>query len=367
MANLTTALLGSFSRIFSPSPSPSPSPAPAPDTRLGISTIQSDPDLASQRAAARTQLRPASSANTRPRPSSAIEGYWSWEGPHNGMILRRRAGCRDLGLKVSFPSSFLRPGEEADDAPQGLADVRITHPCQPQRIRNPSPVGACPSTPPAYAPAAPLETVPELDSDADLAAPIPDSYSSFDISLISDTSTTVDSESDTSFTLPPPAAPIGLGISGLFKADGSAFDGMGIVSFGCDSARQARPGRARREDTAGLSRTFLEEAAWTWAADPHHRMLTIIQEREEESEEEEPQVKRGAEKGPERSTKDTAVVKRKMSGTQPRPRDLSTATTISSELKRHTPRTKAQATVVSAPQSPSVAPGVRRATPAWRS
>ncbi|KAJ7438715.1 hypothetical protein B0H11DRAFT_2206044 [Mycena galericulata] len=333
MASFTTALLGSFSRLFFPS---SPS-----DTRLGISTTQSDPDIGAERSAAENHLRPASSASVRPRPSSTIEGYWSWEGPHSGVILRRRAGSRDLGLK-------------------GLAEVKITHAspvlaCRPPRVRRTaSPGDGGLTCPPEWA-----------SSLLDLTGPTPDS--SFDISLISDTSTTTseehESESDTSFTLPPPPAPIGLGISGLFKPDGSAFDGMGVVSFGCDAAEESGTMRPRREDR-GLSRTFLEEAAWTWAADPHHRMLSVIDEGENEPEEV-PQVQPSPEQN--RRTQAQEQVKRKTRATRPGTRDLSTVNTISSELKRQTPRAKASSTAAPAPRSPSVVPGARRAAPTWRS
>ncbi|KAJ6544429.1 hypothetical protein B0H19DRAFT_1076542 [Mycena capillaripes] len=345
MANFTTTLLGSFSRIFFP-PSVSNS---------GLTHSRSGPDVAAEH----THLRPTSSASVRPRPSSAIEGYWSWEGQSSGMILRRRTDRQDLELK-------------------GLADVKITHPspvlaCQPRR-RTPSPMADFPSTPAASGPEElEVDTVADVNNALEyLDTTAPDS--SFDISLISDTSITTsedqdagDSESDSSFTLPPP--PIGLGICGLFKSDGSPFDGMGVVSFGCDAAGQRKAPRTSRRDAGGLSRVFLEEAAWTWAADPDHHMLTVIDEMEEELEEA-PHVwvcveqegaigKQGASTNHESKTSSAR--------TRLRIRDLSTVDTISSGLKRQNPRTKALATVP-APRSPSVVPGARRAVshPVWR-
>ncbi|KAF7354577.1 hypothetical protein MSAN_01370800 [Mycena sanguinolenta] len=196
MANFATALLGTFSRmIFPPTALPS---------------SQSDLDFTAERAAACTCIRPASSTSERPRPRSAFDGYWRWE-ESSGMILLDRAS-QDPGLK-------------------GLADTKITRS---------SPVLVCqpPRTDASSTTSEEFNSVNLLES-LDTTVPIPDS--SFDISLISDTSTenAEDSfECDTSFTLPPlPVAPanLGLGLSGLFKADGSPFDGMGVVSFGCDT------------------------------------------------------------------------------------------------------------------------------------
>ncbi|KAJ7886187.1 hypothetical protein B0H14DRAFT_2697983 [Mycena olivaceomarginata] len=346
MATFTAGLLGSFSRIFNFPPSTLPS-------------SQSEPDVAAERTAAGSSYpRPASSASTRARPHSAIEGYWSYEGPSSGVILHQEG--RDLGLK-------------------GLADVKITH-------ASPSPVFAACQLPPLPRARIPYTATDVWSITADNAiAPTPDS--SFDISLISDTSTDADDESNSSFTLPPPSAPpIGLGISGLFKPDGSPFDGMGVVSFGCGTAG-SRSGRT----AGGLSRVFLEEAAWTWAADPHHRMLTIIHEQEGEEElviEEESQVwadveQRSASRKSKSKTKKASV-------TRPvaRTRDLSTVETISSGLKRlnanahpqnvnahpqnanaHPNTSTSPSRTVPSPRSPSVASRSRRtvqAQPVWR-
>ncbi|KAJ6538310.1 hypothetical protein DFH09DRAFT_1368949 [Mycena vulgaris] len=214
------------------------------------------------------------------------------------MILRARS---ELGLK-------------------GLADVKITRASpvlgyQPPRVRTPLPAGyawtratgeeessfefdadAVHSSSPVYArprrhPHSHSHTLPE--------APTPDS--SFDLSFISDTSSSTSSSdnptstwpsspSDTSFTLPPPPTRgLGLGLLGLFNADGAPFDGMGVLSFGCDSGEREREREreeSEREMERGLSRAFLEEAARTWAADPHHRILSVIEEQGDECEEE---------------------------------------------------------------------------------
>jgi hypothetical protein len=253
---------------------------------------------------------------------------------------------------------------------QGLADVKITH-------ASPSPVFAACQLPPLPRARIPYTATDVWSITADNAiAPTPDS--SFDISLISDTSTDADDESNSPFTLPPPSAPpIGLGISGLFKSDGSPFDGMGVVSFGCNTA-----GSRSRRTAGGLSRVFLEEAAWTWAADPHHRMLTIIHEQEGEEElviEEESQVWADVEQ---RSACRKSKTK-KASVTRPvtRTRDLSTVETISSGLKRLNPNAHPQnanahpktstspSRTAPSPRSPSVASRSRRtvqAQPVWR-
>ncbi|KAF8169026.1 hypothetical protein K438DRAFT_2064056 [Mycena galopus ATCC 62051] len=324
MANFTTVLLGSFSRIFFSHTLPS---------------SQSDPDLTAERAAAHDRSRPASSASMRPRPRSAFEGYWSWEGPSSGMILRQGTP-QDPGLK-------------------GLADVKITHS---------SPVFA--SQPPR---------APTPPTTADVSSPtavLHEFDTSFDISLISDTSTSEDaddsfeSEFNNSCTFPPPPAPplVGLGLGGLFKPDGSPFDGMGVVSFGCDAAGHGTP----RRTTGGLSRAFLEEAAWTWAADPHHQMLTVIQEEEaSEVQLEESQIWANGDHGINRRDTGSSrkIKKTKTSVTPPvvLTRDLSTVDTVSSGLKRQNQRSNTSAPrTISTPRSLSVVQTASRPQPAWR-
>ncbi|KAJ7713546.1 hypothetical protein B0H16DRAFT_1620862 [Mycena metata] len=328
MANFTTALLGSFSRIFFP-PASSSSHAASSDLSYGFTSSQSDPDVPG--AYAHNHLRPAS-AHVRPRPSSAtIEGYWSWEGGRR--ILRREAGNhrqRDLGLK-------------------GLAEVQLTRP---------SPVVACQplSTRSRTSPLA--HTVPEELDIADASDRTADDSFSFDIdiSLISDTSTSTTSseehdaddedDGDASFAfLSPPrlissthpyadarhtladsnAHNLGLGL-GFVKPDGSPFDGLGVLSFGCSGVPRTRT-RNNQHDKAELSRTFLEEAAWTWAADPHHRMLSVIHEDEEEDEAEELPLVGVA------STSSTSTPRQRKTSKNAR-RDLSMVDTISSGLKR---------------------------------
>ncbi|KAK7026539.1 hypothetical protein R3P38DRAFT_2942078 [Favolaschia claudopus] len=202
-----------------------------------------------------------------------------------------------------------------------------------------------------------------------------------DISLISDTSTTSSSfdgnaDSDTSFSSssfvlpPPPAAPhsqhshnLGLGISGLFKADGSPFDGMGVVSFGAHAAESesssSSPPRRRVPDGHGLSRAFLEEAERTWAADPHHRMLSVIEEEEDVEEGEQIVVPpRGESRASERLGESVHAARTenttKLRTTRPvvRKRDLSTLDTISSGLKRRQNKLKPKSSSSSEPASP---------------
>ncbi|KAJ7663488.1 hypothetical protein B0H17DRAFT_1211662 [Mycena rosella] len=366
MSNFTTALLGSFSRILFPSAR----------SHTGIPASHSDPDVF----ATGTRTLRSSNVQPRPRPSSAIDTdrYWSWEGPGGGMILRPRA-ARDLGLK-------------------GLADVTITHAspvlaCQPPRARaptgattdcqasfdiarSPSPAGyasaeaprpdfsftiACSPvlhdipTPDSSFESARSPSLMDYDANAD-TVPTPDS--SFDISLISDTSTDSTSASDEQDAAPdaPFTAGLGLGLCGLFKP-------------------------MARLSTA-WAYSLSDEAAWTWAANPHHRVLSVIQEDEE--------LKRSSRwyrcscarphQEQEHAPRTRAV---------PRKRDLSTVTTISSGLKkRQAPRaTKTPASVLgttSSAQSPrakTLAPNPRtktlvpsprspsacRASPAWRS
>ncbi|KAJ7661282.1 hypothetical protein DFH06DRAFT_1471806 [Mycena polygramma] len=350
MAHLTTALLGSVSRLFFP-PSPTAS-APA----LGLSHSKSDPDLAQH---TDTHLRPASSTSVRPRPASAmaIEGYWGWDVGVEGMTLRRRTRTRterDVGLKVRSAAPLLiRVLSRLTDIPeQAQADVQITDAspvlaCQPPRP-------ACTGTPlaivgvPAHAAAAAPNYTLELRADAHLSFDIslisdtwassadeadgdsdisglftlehhadsePDSSFdvSLDISLISDTSTSAsDTSSDGdisfgSFSFPPclpppppsartlsplpapaPAAPLGsgmkgLGITGLFKPSGAPFDGMGLLSFGYRGASPSTPSRCHTHTDTGLSRTFLEELEATWAEDPQHLRLGVIDEEPEVS------------------------------------------------------------------------------------
>ncbi|KAJ7661290.1 hypothetical protein DFH06DRAFT_1399061, partial [Mycena polygramma] len=94
--------------------------------------------------------------------------------------------------------------------------------------------------------------------------------------------------------------PIGLGLSNLYKPSGAPFDGMGVLSFGVcgshsssgspynaaaspshSSSRCHSPPTPRLHAPThpdGLSRTFLEKLEATWAADPHHLGLGVIDE-----------------------------------------------------------------------------------------
>ncbi|KAJ7631387.1 hypothetical protein DFH06DRAFT_1224362 [Mycena polygramma] len=304
MAHLTTALLGSLSRVFFP-----PS---APD--LGISHSKSDPDLALH---VDTHLHPASSTSVRPRPASAmaIEGYWGWgwDTEAQGTTLRRRTRTeRDVGLKAP-------------------ADVKLTdspvlcQPPRPARTGTPLPIAGAPVAPaplvdvvntlaperagPTAATLLPTYTADRRDySEPDSSFEL---SHSFDISLISDTSTD-DSEGDGSFSFPLPPAPALVSTYGTLqrRADSEpdssldfshSFDislitdpstssdeysELSDISFGAFSltlppqspAHPRRPLNPATRRGLGLSRTFLEEAVGTWARDPEHLRLGVIDE-----------------------------------------------------------------------------------------
>ncbi|KAJ6599520.1 hypothetical protein B0H10DRAFT_2084336 [Mycena sp. CBHHK59/15] len=151
-----------------------------------------------------------------------------------------------------------------------------------------------------------------------------------DICLTSDASASSDASpshtQDAPLCLPPPRA-IGLGLSGLAKHDGSPFDGLGVLSFGLASPPGADDAHPRFG--GGLSRTFREEAARTWA-------LGVILEGEQEDADDDGWAAQAG------STRRCAR----------RPaRDLSTAATVSSALKRK------RHTTAAAPRAPG---------PAWR-
>ncbi|KAJ7213285.1 hypothetical protein C8J57DRAFT_1483403 [Mycena rebaudengoi] len=328
MASFSITLLGSISRIFFPSTAPRPGLLPS---------SHSDPDMCTARIAAHTQCRLSSSASMHPRPTSVLEGYWGWHAPDSKIILRH---------KVS--------DEPPEHAGLKMTDSLVVLACQPPRT-------------------SPHKTAAQMQAprngqfdDADTTfASTPEC--SFDVSAISDTSTSLSDEtdSDTSHTLPSPSAarPLGLGLSGIFNADGSEFDGLGVLSFGCRSPGQGRTA-SRGEDSGGLSRIFRKEAAWTWAADPQHRELTVIQEGEEDEE----TITHSCVRNEQLPKKNLKI----QGGGHPRtPRDLSRVTTISSELKRNTPRVRSSSPAVFAPapaphkKSVSSSP-MRVEVPGWR-
>ncbi|KAJ7605832.1 hypothetical protein DFH06DRAFT_1348422 [Mycena polygramma] len=211
MSHITTAMLGSFSRLFSPSPA----------CALGISHSQRDPDLAQQ---GDTQFCPASSTGIRPRPASAT-GYWGWDVEGSRMALRRRTRTgRDVGLVRLHLSLFVCCGE-ADLVEQAPADVKTTDSSPVLACRPPRP--ACtalpmadvgvPAGPAALADiintvalelpdtTAPPHTLDPRDADSSF-----DFSHSFDISHTSVTSSSSDSDiwsdGDILFVLPPPPA-----------------------------------------------------------------------------------------------------------------------------------------------------------------
>ncbi|KAJ7075723.1 hypothetical protein B0H15DRAFT_806011 [Mycena belliarum] len=414
MSNFTTALLGSFSRIFF---------APAASSRgPGIlPTSQSDSD------AARTFRRAREARDARARPSSAVdtEGYWAWDAPRGGVVLRRRTAGSNGDLNVDLaqvqttsvlvcqppqtPSPVDIPADgtvhqEAVPTPNAFLDVAcsaLATPCNSNSAPVAHKVHRLPS-PLAYG-------VFSADADAELdvsfdvslvsdtststsASDERDSASdyddaSFDVSLISDTSTSTsasderDSASDTSFNLPSPPTitgrGLGLGLLGLYNADGAPFDGMGALSFGlrCDPAdlddtrlaydEPARKHRRRGEDAErGLSRAFMEEAVRTWAADPAHLMADVIAE----------DVALGAPHElaylvgvPEKHTRPELQSNNSASSgtstirlrTTARPRDLSAASTVSSALKDRRSQTHADAPRAKTPRAFSVGPSLR--------
>ncbi|KAK7001686.1 hypothetical protein R3P38DRAFT_3368062 [Favolaschia claudopus] len=343
MTTLTTALLSPFSlpfsllRIFFPFSYPtSPSPSPTPT----LPASKSD----SLCSAPRPRHRHAQGVATR-RPNSeaaAVEGYWRWAGPEAGVILYQYHHQHHQCQRV---------GEEEEEAGKAglnlnlktLADVQVSHPspvfaCRPRRVRT-------------YYPAPEESAGCGADEDA---------VDAVLHALDTDTSASSSSfDSDTSFTLPPPPPPhphprannnntgLGLGITGLFKADGSPFDGMGVVSFGARAEPESSESREHESSSprrrAGLSRAFLEEAERTWAADPHHRILSVIEEEQLEEEGEgdmeqlPPRVEgRGRERLGGRVQHHAMKNPTKPKTTRPvvRERDLSTLDTISSKLKR---------------------------------
>lgn len=385
MSNFTTALLGSFSRIFF---------APAASSRgPGIlPTSQSDSD------AARTFRRAREARDARARPSSAVdtEGYWAWDAPRGGVVLRRRTAGSNGDLNVDLaqvqttsvlvcqppqtPSPVDIPADgtvhqEAVPTPNAFLDVAcsaLATPCNSNSAPVAHKVHRLPS-PLAYG-------VFSADADAELDV-------SFDVSLVSDTSTSTsasderDSASDTSFNLPSPPTitgrGLGLGLLGLYNADGAPFDGMGALSFGlrCDPAdlddtrlaydEPARKHRRRGEDAErGLSRAFMEEAVRTWAADPAHLMADVIAE----------DVALGAPHElaylvgvPEKHTRPELQSNNSASSgtstirlrTTARPRDLSAASTVSSALKDRRSQTHADAPRAKTPRAFSVGPSLR--------
>ncbi|KAK7053684.1 hypothetical protein R3P38DRAFT_3343181 [Favolaschia claudopus] len=367
MTTLTTALLGPISsslpsfpfptsllRIFFPfsyptstSPPPSNSSSPPPQTTPTLPASKSD-SLCTARP---TRHRHAQGGGATRRPQSAagaVEGHWRWAGPESGVILHyhhhQHAEEKEPGLKT-------------------LADVQVSHPspvfaCRPRRVRTyypaPEESARCDDAVDAVMHALDSrERIFTLSTTSDDDSSFDDT--DFDISLISATSASSSSfdgnaDSDTSFSsssfvLPPPPAPPhprannpGLGINGLCKADGSPFDGMGVVSFGAHAEPESSTSSPRRRapDILGLSRAFLEEAERTWAADPHHRMLSVIEEEELEEGEGEEGVMVSPRVESRRSDVHTTKNKTKTKTTRPivRKRDLSALDTISSGLKR---------------------------------
>ncbi|KAJ7226614.1 hypothetical protein C8J57DRAFT_1730931 [Mycena rebaudengoi] len=315
MASFSITLLGSISRIFFPSTAPRPGLLPS---------SHSDPDMCTTRIAAHTQCRLSSSASMHPRPTSVLEGYWGWHAPDSKIILRH---------KVSD-----EPPEHA--GLKALPDVQMTDSlvvlaCQPPRT-------------------SPHKTAAQMQAprngqfdDADTTfASTPEC--SFDVSAISDTSTSLSDEtdSDTSHTLPSSSS-------------------TGWVSSPSAVAVPAKdePHREGRIPAA-LSRIFRKEAAWTWAADPQHRELTVIQEGEEDEE----TITHSCVRNEQLPKKNLKI----QGGGHPRtPRDLSRVTTISSELKRNTPRVRSSSPAVFAPapaphkKSVSSSP-MRVEVPGWR-
>ncbi|KAJ7605834.1 hypothetical protein DFH06DRAFT_1252281 [Mycena polygramma] len=342
MAHITTALLGSFTRLFSPS-----SPAAS---ALGLSHSKSDPDLV-QRGDA--YPRPASSTGVRPRPASAmsIEGpYWGWDAGAEGTTLRRRTRTeRDVGLKITHSSnspvlaSRCQPPHPAwARTPLPISDAHADTAAAADVVNAPAPTPVPTSTldrradfEPETSTLRPAYTLDyrgdsEFDISLDISLINDTSASSddesngdcdisglfmhdcrgdssfdtsLDISLISDSSTSSESDGDvsfSSFTLQAPPLGLGLGITGLYKPSGAPFDGTGVLSFGvrdshsfsgspCNvsaspshsSSRCHSPPTPRfhaQTQSYGLSRTFLEELEATWAADPHHLGLGDIDE-----------------------------------------------------------------------------------------
>nr|GAT51207.1 predicted protein [Mycena chlorophos] len=362
MSSFTTSLFGSISRVLFPF-------SPSSPTASKILESDSVPDLASadddNAGNLRALPRPASSAACYQRPSSAVEigGYWSWESD-GGVVLRRRSASGEHELLDEGRGRKARPHVSSVFAFQ--------------------PPGAyyTPSIPYGF-PSPEAMTTPIVPSRLSLSCLSIDEPS-FDLSLISDSSTITsgsdevdhDASLSFSFTLPdaddvdadaempetpffPPAGTgLGLGIGGLFNANGAAFDGMGVVGLGLQTEDEDDD-EEDDDKERGVSRVLLEEVAWTWAQDRRHRMLSVISEGSSGDEDLDVELDDEDVSGSEES------VQTESSGTtggqgRRQLRDLSAMGTISSQLKRAVPRLPIPRRSMTAPAASSSAAATPR-------
>lgn len=157
---------------------------------------------------------------------------------------------------------------------------------------------------------------PSFPSDTDITSPQHDFLdSSFNISLVSDTSSIDDSDISLPSALSTPTSMrardatrsplVGLGLFGLYKKDGQPFDGLGVLpprSSPWDREPEVMEGR--------LSDAFLAEVWHTFSEDPFHgHVLTSISECDGELSEEEDErgTREGTELQAERGGEETRV------------------------------------------------------------
>ncbi|KAJ7661280.1 hypothetical protein DFH06DRAFT_1191941 [Mycena polygramma] len=241
-----------------------------------------------------------------------------------------RPARADAPFPIADANAAATVHEDADGGPAPLADVNTLAPERPDPTAPTYTLDRCDSEPDLsfdYSLSLDISLISDTSSDGDgsFTLPLPPApraptcpgdsefdislEPSFDISLLSLISDTSASSADGScdisfgpftFSLPPPPPsypsspfalpsmspssgaalkPIGLGLKGLFNPSGAPFDGLGVLSFGvCGVSPSPCRTRNQGESHDGLSRTFLEETAWTWEKDPQHHLLGVIDE-----------------------------------------------------------------------------------------
>ncbi|EDR01487.1 uncharacterized protein LACBIDRAFT_310898 [Laccaria bicolor S238N-H82] len=248
------------------------------------------------------------------RPS--YHAYWSWEGKFERLVLNNRQTTGDQSSANQFPTSRPLSPKAFSVYAQVNSDIDVD--ANPTQV--PFNTLTLPSTAtfPDAAPHSPFPAFPQAEPFGDLSTEFDvDEHSlsgSFDISLVSDTSEDTDPDTslalDSSFFSSTPITParvcisassptpLGLGISGLSKKDGSAFTGLGVVSSRFSPWRPSDQEETRSaggpltafqvpheetysprcdltdpipsSDSDSLSNTFLQETLLTFTDDPFH-------------------------------------------------------------------------------------------------